>query len=292
MPEPATQRVDTEAHQGGAEDPPAVDNARQIRKPRRPKVGLVWFTTPAVFVLFLLGWKAYVEIFDVSEFVLPPPEVILSAVVDAVQDPRIWHHARITLTETLAGFAIALVVGVSLGALLGKVPWLDKTARPFVVALQVVPKVALVPLFVMWFGFGMTSKIVVAAVLALFPILTNTLLGVKSVSRGHLDVMKSLNASRWQTFRQVEFPSATPYVLAGMEMGIVFATIGAVVGEFLGGNAGLGYRAVAALNSLQVETLFAVVMILTFMGLILYAAVVSLRRALIPWHESVRGDQE
>lgn len=291
MPDTASPRTDVEGS-AGAPGAPLPGSAKQTKKQRRPRLGIVWITTPAVFILFLLGWKAYVEIFDVSEFVLPAPEVILAAIVDAVQDPQIWRHARITLVETLAGFGLALVVGVSLGALLGKVAWLDQTARPFVVALQVVPKVALVPLFVMWFGFGMTSKIVIAAVLALFPILTNTLLGVKSVSRGHLDVMKSLNATRWQTLRQVEFPSAMPYVLAGMEMGIVFATIGAVVGEFLGGNAGLGYRAVAALNSLQVETLFAVIMILTCMGLILYAAVVSLRRTLIPWHESVRGGQE
>jgi NitT/TauT family transport system permease protein len=267
-------------------------SAGRGRKRVRRLLTSSWFTTPVLFAVFLLVWKLYVELFDVSRFVLPPPEVIGRALVEAVQDPQIWRHTRITLVETLAGFGIALVGGIALGALLGKVRWLDRMFRPFIVALQVVPKVALVPLFIMWFGFGMSSKIVIAAVLAIFPILTNTLLGVKSVSRGHLDVMTSLNATRWQTFRQVEFPSATPYVLAGMEMGIVFATIGAVVGEFLGGSEGLGFRAVSALNSLQVETLFAVVTILTVMGLLLYAAVVSLRRYLIPWHESVRGEEE
>lgn len=269
--------------------------APDVRRRKVPARGLLtssWFTTPLLFAVFLILWKLYVELFDVSRFVLPPPEVIGRALVEAVQDPQIWRHTRITLIETLAGFGMALVAGIGLGALLGKVRWLDQMFRPFIVALQVVPKVALVPLFIMWFGFGMSSKIVIAAVLAVFPILTNTLLGVKSVSRGHLDVMTSLNATRWQTFRQVEFPSAMPYVLAGMEMGIVFATIGAVVGEFLGGSEGLGFRAVSALNSLQVETLFAVVTILTVMGLLLYAAVVSLRRYLIPWHESVRGDEE
>ena len=158
--------------------------------------------------------------------------------------------------------------------------------RPVIVASQVVPKVALIPLFIIWFGFGITSKIIIVALLSFFPILLNVILGVRSVDSGHRDVMRSLNAGRWQTFRRLEYPSTLPYILAGMEVGIVFAVVGAVVGEYLGGDQGLGYRIVTSLNNLEAETLFAVIFVLTLFGFLLYLAVIVLKRFLIPWHAS------
>src|SRR5436190_1772477 len=192
----------------------------------------------------------------------------------------------VTAEETLVGFAIALVLGIALGTLLGRVAWLEQAMRPVIVASQVVPKVALIPLFIIWFGFGITSKIIIVALLSFFPILLNVILGVRSVDSGHSDVMRSLNAGRWQTFRRLEYPSTLPYILAGMEVGIVFAVVGAVVGEYLGGDQGLGYRIVTSLNNLEAETLFAVILVLTLLGFLLYLAVIVLKRFLIPWHAS------
>ena len=149
------------------------------------------------------------------------------------------------------------------------------------------PKVALIPLFVIWFGFGMTSKIIIAALLAFFPIMLNTILGVRSVDAGQRDVMQSLNAGRWQTFRRLEVPSTLPYVLAGMEVAIVFAVIGAIVGEYLGGNQGLGYLVVATLNELHAPALFAVILMLTTVGLSCTSSSPRAKRFVIPWHESV-----
>jgi len=248
---------------------------------------LGWLTAPLIFIAFLVGWKLYVELFGVSRFILPPPEQVGRAFIELVLGKTTGMHAGITLYETVMGFLFALLFGVSLGAILGKVPWLERALMPFVVALQVVPKVALVPLFILWFGFGPGSKVIVAAVLAFFPIFTNTLLGVKSVDHGHRDVMESLNAGRFKTFWLLEFPSALPYLLAGMEVGIVLAVIGAVVGEYLGGSEGLGHLAVATLNAFQVDALFAVILLLTVMGFGLWLLVVLLRRAVIPWHDSV-----
>ena len=148
--------------------------------------------------------------------------------------------------------------------------WLEQALRPVIVASQVVPKVALIPLFIIWFGFGITSKIIIVALLSFFPILLNVILGVRSVDAGQRDVMRSLNATRWQTFRRLEYPSTLPYILAGMEVGIVFAVVGAVVGEYLGGDQGLGYRVVTSLNNLEAETLFAVIVVLTLFGFLLY----------------------
>lgn len=246
-----------------------------------------WMTTPLIIVAFLICWEMYISMFKVSPFILPRPGQVWQALVELLSDPSTLTHTWTTLYETLVGFLFALVFGVAFGAILGKMPRLEEALMPFVVALQVVPKVALVPLFILWFGFGVGSKIVIAAVLAFFPIFTNTLLGVKSVDRGHRDVMESLSAGNIRTFYLLEFPSALPYVLAGMEVGIILAVIGAVVGEYLGGSFGLGYLAVATLNALQVNALFAVILMLTVMGFGLWLLIVLLRRLVIPWHESV-----
>jgi NitT/TauT family transport system permease protein len=262
----------------------------QATPPRRRRIrlgrALPWVRTAITLVLMIVIWKLVIAVFDVSPFVLPQPEDVIGGMGDLINSEGFWSDVRTTLTETLVGFSIALVLGIVGGTVLGRVVWLEQALRPVIVASQVVPKVALIPLFIIWFGFGITSKIIIVALLAFFPILLNVILGVRSVDTGHRDVMRSLNASRWQTFRRMEYPSTLPYVLAGMEVGIVFAVVGAVVGEYLGGDQGLGYRIVTSLNNLEAETLFAVIVVLTLFGFLLYLAVVGLKRLLIPWHES------
>jgi NitT/TauT family transport system permease protein len=248
---------------------------------------LPWISTPIILVLTIALWKLCIVVFDLSPFVLPQPEDVAGGMKELVSSPGFWGHVQTTLSETLIGFAIALVAGVAIGAVLGRIVWLERALRPVIVASQVVPKVALVPLFIVWFGFGSTSKIVIAALLAFFPIMLNVLLGVRSVDPGQREVMRSLNASRMQTFWRLEYHSTLPYVIAGMEIGIVFAIIGAVVGEYLGGNKGLGYLIVSSLNALNAEQLFAVIVVLTLLGFALFLAVIGLKRFLIPWHESV-----
>lgn len=251
-----------------------------------------WMATPLILIGLVLLWEIYTRAFEVSPVILPPPASVWAATKDLLSDQRTFWHIWVTFIETVTGFLIAVVIGVVLGGILGKVRWLERTLSPLVVGLQVMPKVALIPLFIVWFGFGMTSKIVLAAVLAFFPIMTNTIIGIKSVERGHRDVMMSLNASRWQTFRDVELPSALPFILTGMEVGIVLATIGAIVGEYLGGSEGLGYMAIATLNAFDVDSMFGVILLMTVLGLVLYFAVVGIRRFVTPWHEAVARDRE
>jgi NitT/TauT family transport system permease protein len=253
---------------------------------------LPWLTTPLILAAFFFLWDLFVRVFDISELVLPPPLMVLDSLVDVVQDPQTWDHAQVTATETIGGFLIAVVCGVVVGVLLGKVPWLERSLRPLIVASQVVPKVALIPLFVIWFGFGMTSKVIMSAMLAFFPIMLNVQLGVRSVESGQRDVMRSLNASRWQTYRHLDLKSTMPYVFAGMEVGIVFAIIGTIVGEYLGGSEGLGYLVVRTLNELNAPALFAVIILLSVLGLALYFVVHGLKRFVIPWHESVYSQQD
>lgn len=249
---------------------------------------LPWITTPVLLILLVGGWHLYVDWSRISAFILPSPGSVWTEWVDMLSNPRAWHHTWMTVYATLVGFAYALVIGVTLGVLIARVRWLELTLNPFIVATQVIPKVALVPLFVVWFGFGITSKVIVAAVLAFFPILTNTVLGVKSIDEGHRDVMTSLNASRWQVFRRLELPSALPYILTGMEVGVVLAIIGAIVGEYLGGNAGLGHMLIARMNAFETDEMFAVLIHMSILGFLFYFTIGALRKMLIPWHASAK----
>ena len=237
-------------------------------------------------------WKLYTTVSDISEFVIPTPEAVWGSLVGLVLELETWTvHVWITLFETILGFVFAVVFGVSIGAVLGRVYWLELALRPIIVALQVIPKVALIPIFVILFGFGITSKVIIASILAFFPIMLNVMLGVRSVEPGQREVMRSLNAGRWQTFKHLDFHSILPYVFAGMEVGIVFALIGAIVGEYLGANEGLGNLVVVSLNDLDAPQLFAVIILLAALGSVLYFAVTSLKRLMIPWHDSVIHDQ-
>lgn len=240
----------------------------------------------ATVVAFFVGWTLYVREADVSAFILPEPMAIARAFVRLLGEAGIWGHIWITVYETVTGFAIAILVGVSLGMIMGKVRVIEVALKPFVVATQVIPKIALVPLFILWFGFGPESKIVISAVLSFFPIFSNTLLGVKSVDHEYQEVMTVFRSRRGDRFLLLELPSSLPYILTGMEIGIVLAIIGAVVGEFIGGNQGLGYLSMATLQELEIDSLFAVILLLTIIGLTLYLSVSMLRRVLVPWHES------
>ena len=240
-------------------------------------------STVVAIVVTVLLWKLVIAVFDVSPFVLPQPEDVLSGVRDLVQSNDFWSDVRVTLTETLVGFAIALVLGIGLGTLLGRVAWLEQASRPVIVASQVVPKVALIPLFIIWFGFGITSKIIIVALLSFSPILLNVILGVRSVDAGQRDVMRSLNATRWQTFRRLELPSTLPYILAGMEVGIVFAVVGAVVGEYLGSSRGVGYLILQAEGTFDFNAVVAGIVVLTVFALLLDWIVTLAERRLLVW---------
>jgi NitT/TauT family transport system permease protein len=270
------------------DDLPRAEPPAAVLRPRRrfSETRLPWITTPLLLLLLVLGWHAYVKGSGISPFILPAPADVWTEWLALMTNPRGWNHTYWTLYATLAGFFWAIVVGVGLGVMIARLRWLELTLNPFIIATQVIPKVALVPLFVVWFGFGITSKVIVAAVLAFFPILTNTVLGVKSIDEGHRDVMMSLNATRWQVFRRLELPSALPYILTGLEVGIVLAIIGAIVGEYLGGNQGLGRMLIERMNAFEMDEMFAILIHMSMIGFVLYFSIGALRRLLVPWHGS------
>lgn len=240
-------------------------------------------------VIIVVGWKAYVTWYDVSRFLLPPPEDVWYALVDLVRDGSTWHHAYVTTAEIVGGFAIATVAGIVVGVLIAEVRTLERALTPYLVALQVMPKVAIIPVLLLWFGFGSGSKVAVAAVFGFFPITAGTIAGLKATEAGHRDLTRVFEAGRWQRIFVVDLPGALPIVLTGMEVGIVLSTVGAVVAEYLAGSDGLGWLALRSLNQVRIPDLFAVIVLLSMLGIMLYGLIAGMRRLLVPWHESARG---
>ncbi|MCW2238945.1 ABC transporter permease [Azospirillum canadense] len=241
-----------------------------------------WVATPCLLALAVLGWDAFVAARNVSPFILPAPRPVLGEWIALLRDARAWGHTGMTAAATIAGFLLAAVFGVSAGILLSLSKTLERIAKPFVVAFQVFPKVALIPLFVVWMGFGPGPKVLTAAILPFYPIMMNTLLGIRSVPDGFHDIMSSFDATCLQRLRRLEIPYALPFIFTGFEVGIVLALVGTVVAEFVSGSSGLGYLLVSRINSFETAQMFAIVLHLCLLGLALHAGVALLRRLVVP----------
>lgn len=237
-----------------------------VRKARRR---LTWVETvgiPGVFVLFVGVWEGTVRLFNIPPYLLPPPSAVGMALVLGSKGGYLIYHAWVTTVETVSGFLIGGVTGILLGGIIAEMPVLEKLAYPYIVGFQAIPKMAIAPILVIWLGFGMESKIAVAAMVAFFPILVNTIEGLKAADQQRIDMLRSFDASDWQVFRMVKVPSALPFVFAGLDVGAVLAVLGAVVAEFVGAKAGLG-NLVLVLNSyMDIAGMFAVLIILSLMG--------------------------
>jgi NitT/TauT family transport system permease protein len=193
------------------------------------------------------------------------------------------RHTWVTVQEILAGFFIGGGLGLALGILLAHIPRLERILSPFVVAVQTTPKIALAPLFVVWFGFGLTSKVVIVAMISFFPLMVNAVAGFTALDPAIEEMMRSLNATRQQVFLLARLPGALPALFAGARIAIVQSVVGAVAAEFVGAKEGLGYLVVYTGSLLQTERLFAVLVLLLLVGLVLYWAVVALERHIITW---------
>jgi NitT/TauT family transport system permease protein len=239
---------------------------------------------PAVtLILLLAGWEWGVRLLGIGAYLLPPPSLVAGALADMAADGSLWANLQVTMVATLGGFAIALAAGIVIGALIAQNRLLERTVYGYLVAIQTLPKIALAPLFVAWFGFGLGSKVGVAALIAFFPILVNVIIGLKSCDAGKIDLMRALSASGWQIFRYVRLPSALPYIMAGVDVAIVFALTGAIVGEFVGATAGLGYQMVLSNSQMEVPKVYGVLLVLGAIGVLLHGAVELLRRRLLAW---------
>src|SRR6516225_1885599 len=221
--------------------------AGELVAARRPFATRFWvrladrLTSPVFALLLILYWEFHVRFFQVEALLLPPPSRIALSFWNGIADGLFLKHLAITVFRALSGFAIATVLGVALGALIAQFRFVERTVYPWVVALQTVPKIAIAPLILVWCGYGSLSKIVTATLVAFFPVLVNTIIGLKSCEQSKLDLRRSLRASRWLTFRLVELPNALPFIFAGLSVAAVFSILGALVGEFVGSKDGIGF---------------------------------------------------
>lgn len=260
---------------------------------RKPSKGRRFLAERLPVILFpialIVVWHYAVIVFEIRPYLLPSPLSVAETFVTSVLNGSFLHHGWVTLQEVLYGFGAGSLAGVMLGIAVARWKVVERTLYPLIVALQTIPKVALAPLIVTWLGFGMGSKILTAALLAFFPVLVNSITGLLAGDRDRLDLMRSLRASEWQVLRYVRLPNALPYIFAGLRIAIVFSVIGAIVGEFVGAEAGLGYLIRASQTNLDAATTFAVIVVLSLMGLVLHSVVKYAERKFVFWQKSDSG---
>ena len=244
--------------------------------------------SPVLLVVILLGWEYAVPFFAIPNYVLPTPSAIVTALwrgLDAGPFERggYWLHTGVTVAEVLLGFVIGSAVGLLLGTVISQFRLVEATLRVYIVAIQSLPKIALAPIIILWFGFGLTSKIVIICLLTFFPLLVTSMAGFRAVEAERLELMRALGASSWQIFWKVRFPSALPYIFAGLDMAAVFAVVGAVVGEFVGAQRGLGVLIMSMNAQMDTAGTFSVFIILALVGIVLHKGLRMVERRVLFW---------
>lgn len=243
----------------------------------------------SVVLLFLLLWEKIVKLFKISEFLLPSPSRIFNTYISMAFTGRLFFHTWITVVETLTGFIVGAFIGVALGYIVSKSKTIDNILSPFIIAVQTTPKLALAPIFLIWFGFGLLSKIFITTLVVFFPIFVNTVVAIKSINPNLKALMELVHASKWQVFKKLELPSSLPMLFAGFKSGITLAIVGAVVGEFVGASAGLGYLIIFGTGHLDTATVFTAIIQLVLIGIIFYEIVAIIGSKLMKWHESEKN---
>lgn len=255
----------------------------------RPKLArwrarrLELLTLPAGLLLLIGLWALVVWVGNYPTFILPGPAVVLSELATIALNGTLWHHAQATLLEIFGGLLLGLSTATVFGYLLAKSPLLERLAGPYIVASQSIPAIAIAPLLIIWFGSGKLSKVLICALIVFFPILVNTIVGLRSVDPGLKTLMRSLRANRWQTFVMLEVPAAMPMLLGGLKIGVTLAVIGAVVGEFVGADRGLGYLINLSKGLFNTPQMFAAIIALSIISLMLYLLVSHLENWLLAW---------
>jgi NitT/TauT family transport system permease protein len=241
-------------------------------------------------VLFFLGsivaWEATVRLFEIPPFILPAPSSVAMALWRGITSGLYLRHLYYTLLETLLGFLLGSALGFSLGTAVAMNRYVEYFLYPYIVMFQSLPKVALAPLIVIWFGLGLTSKVLNAALVAFFPLLVNTMVGLRSADEDRVNLMRSLAASERQIFRMLRLPNALPFVMAGLDVAMIFALIGAIVGEFVGATSGLGMLIQSMNFTMDVSGQFSVLLILSLVGLALNRTIQLVRRRVLFWDPS------
>ena len=242
---------------------------------------------PVVFVIAVLAlWWVSTTLKWVQPFIIPSPADTWNAFADNV--PYLLQHTWVTTYETVIGFVIAVVVGLFVAVVMVYSKGMEQTLYPVILFAQVIPKIAIAPLFVVWLGFGASPKILVAVLMAFFPVVISGLAGLRTVDPEILQLTSTMGAGKFKTFLKVRLPASLPELLSGLKVAATLAVTGAVVGEFVGANEGLGYVILQANGNLDTAMLFAALIIMSLMGVLLFAIIQIAEKFLIPWHSSKR----
>jgi len=241
------------------------------------------FSLPISIFSALLLWQVITYFGDFPEFILPSPIQVFLRMVDTINDGSLFYHTIVTLGEVFSGLVIGLGTAVTLGYFLAKNQFLEKLLSPYIVASQSIPIVAIAPLLIIWFGPGVLSKILITSLIVFFPILINIIVGVRAVTEQYYDLMRSFEATKWQTLCYLEIPAVMPVFLGGLRIGATLAVIGAVVGEFVGADKGLGFLVNVGRGLYDTALVFVAIFTLVILAMMLYGVVNLLEKRLLVW---------
>lgn len=249
---------------------------------------LIWLRRRAgaigLFALLIIAWEWSVHLLGIKEYLLPPPTKVWTEFLK--RSDTVLDSAWVTTQEILAGYALSIVVSIPLALSIAYSRFMENTVYPVIVFLQIVPKIAIAPLFIIWFGFGFTPKLLLVFLLSFFPIVVSSIVGFKSVDPDIMDFARTTGASGWRLFLRIRLPQALPHIFTGLKVGAALAATAAVVAEFVASDKGLGYLLLQYNGQLETPMVFATVVLLSLIGLAVYFAVEVIERLAIPWHTS------
>lgn len=249
-----------------------------------------YLSTLAGFAVLILAWQLTVSLFGVPSYLVPSPVDVAG---EFLKKPRLLMvHGLETLKAILLGYVLAVVVGVGLAIVFVSSRMISRAVYPLIVTMQTIPKVAVAPLFVIWFGFGLQSRVLITFLICFFPILVNTMTGLMSTTAELIRLVQSMGARPRQIFTKIRLPGALPSIFSGLKIAVMSAVIGSIVAEFVGANTGLGYLLLIARGTLETELMFAILVVLSAIGITLYFLVATVERLLTPWHVSQRIDNQ
>lgn len=237
-----------------------------------------------VFALLFLLWEFGVRLFGIKEYLLPPPTKVWSEFLKRFD--TVMGGAWVTTTEILAGYLLAVVVSVPLALSIAYSRFMEQAIYPVIVFLQIIPKIAIAPLFIIWFGFGFTPKLLLVFLLSFFPIVVSSIVGFKSVDPDVMDFARTTGAGGWRLFLKIRLPQALPHIFTGLKVGAALSATAAVVAEFVASDKGLGYLLLQYNGQLETPMVFAIIVLLSLIGLAVYYTVEIIERLTIPWHVS------
>lgn len=239
------------------------------------------------FICFLIVWELSVIFFKFPEYLLPQPTKILIEII--TNFGKFLMHTGITMFEAIMGYLIANILGFSVAVIFAHYRTIEKGFYPYAIALKTTPIIAMAPLLILWFGTGIASKIVAAALVCFFPILVNTVKGLRAVDDDSLDLFKSYSASKWQIFTKLSLPTALPYIFSALKISTGLAVVGAIVGEFVGANKGIGYVILVSTYHLETVTMFAGIIMSALIGVLFFWVICLIEKKVVFWQESENG---